>query len=228
MRLIFIVLLLAIGLRGYEWISSANTPWAPLSLADPIGSFTLRKIDTLSDDYALCQSLLENVGRNFSPLPPVEQNANCGYNNGVALENGEGMVYSPAARISCPVAAALVLWERQILRPAAFKYFGAKVEEVVTYGSYSCRRINNANEGNYSEHATANAIDIAAFRLSDGRTISVAGHWNSADEKSAFLKEIRSGACEVFGTTLSPDYNAAHADHLHLDQARRGGWSFCR
>ncbi|HEY9091760.1 extensin family protein [Parasphingorhabdus sp.] len=229
MRLIFIVLFLAIALRGYEWISTShNTPWAPLSLTDPIGPFTLRKIDALADDYRLCQSLLENAGRKFSTLPPVRQNADCGYDNGVALENGEGMNYSPAAKISCPVAAGLVLWEWQILRPAAFKYFSAQVDEIITYGGYSCRRINNAKEGNYSEHASANAIDIAAFRLSDGHIISVASHWNSANEKAAFLKEVRDGACEVFATTLSPDYNAAHADHLHLDQARRGGRSFCR
>jgi hypothetical protein len=41
---------------------------------------------------------------------------------------------------------------------------------------------------------------------------------------------VRDGACRLFATTLSPDYNAAHADHLHLDQANRGagGWRACR
>jgi hypothetical protein len=32
----------------------------------------------------------------------------------------------------------------------------------------------------------------------------------------------------VFATTLSPEYNAAHRDHLHLDQARRAGFGVCR
>ena len=34
----------------------------------------------------------------------------------------------------------------------------------------------------------------------------------------------------LFATVLSPDYNAAHRDHLHLDQAARGawGWRACR
>ena len=46
----------------------------------------------------------------------------------------------------------------------------------------------------------------------------------------AFLREVRDGACRLFPTTLSPDYNAAHADHLHLDMAERGkmGWGVCR
>ena len=44
------------------------------------------------------------------------------------------------------------------------------------------------------------------------------------------LREVRDGACDLFATTLSPDYNAAHRDHLHLDQAARGarGWRACR
>ena len=32
-------------------------------------------------------------------------------------------------------------------------------------------------------------------------------------------------ACRRFGTVLSPDYNAAHHDHLHLEDDRT---SFCR
>ncbi|RZL73462.1 MAG: extensin, partial [Sphingomonas sp.] len=54
--------------------------------------------------------------------------------------------------------------------------------------------------------------------------------WKGDDPKAAFLRDVRDGACQLFATTLSPDYNAAHADHLHLDQANRGsmGWRACR
>ena len=55
--------------------------------------------------------------------------------------------------------------------------------------------------------------------------------WDSADaRKAAFLRDIRDGACGMFTTVLSPDYNAAHRDHFHLDQANRGmmGWRACR
>ena len=42
--------------------------------------------------------------------------------------------------------------------------------------------------------------------------------------------DVRDGACRLFSTVLSPGYNAAHADHLHLDQAERGkfGGRLCR
>ncbi|HZW16829.1 MAG TPA: extensin family protein, partial [Brevundimonas sp.] len=76
------------------------------------------------------------------------------------------------------------------------------------------------------EHARANALDIAGVTLADGRTVSVAGDWDGegrrGQEGRAFLKRIRTGACRVFSTVLTPDYNEAHADHLHLDGAPRG------
>jgi hypothetical protein len=97
-------------------------------------------------------------------------------------------------------------------------------------GSYSCRRIYGRSEGRFSEHATADALDITGFRLADGTRISVLRDWESGGPKTAFLHDVRDGSCRLFATVLSPDYNAAHADHLHLDQAERGkvGWSLCR
>ena len=63
-----------------------------------------------------------------------------------------------------------------------------------------------------------------------GTRISVAGDWGDAGAKGRFLREVRDGACRLFSTVLSPDYNRAHRDHLHLDQAARGawGWRACR
>ncbi len=72
--------------------------------------------------------------------------------------------------------------------------------------------------------ATGDAVDIAAFHLADGRTVSVARDWASAGPQGAFLHRVRDGACRVFNGVLSPDYNAAHRDHLHLDM---GQWTHC-
>ena len=230
-RIILLIIFLALALRTCEWVThDYRMPWTPLSLADPVGPFTTRKIDALADDTPQCHGLLEAASIGYSPLPPVSAGANCGYDNGVTLtrDQPQAIAYSPAARTSCPMAVSLVLWEKQTVNAASFRHFGTTVDEIVTYGSYSCRRIGGGQTGNYSEHAQANAIDIAAFRLADGRTVSVAGHWNANDERSRFLKEVRDGACELFATTLSPDYNKAHADHLHFDQARRGGSRYCR
>tara|TARA_R110000787_G_scaffold3020_12_gene12264 strand:- start:13181 stop:13888 length:708 start_codon:yes stop_codon:yes gene_type:complete len=230
-RIIFLIILLALALRGYEWIRhDYRMPWTPLSLAAPIGPFTTRKIDALADDTPYCHALLEEAAISYSPLPPVVAGPQCGYDNGVTLTRGQpqAIAFSPAAKTSCPMAVSLVLWENQIVGAAAREHLGTTVKQITTYGSYSCRRIGGGQTGNYSEHATANAIDIAAFRLADGRTVSVAGQWDADDARSRFLKEVRDGACTLFATTLSPDYNKAHADHLHFDQASRGGSQYCR
>jgi len=87
------------------------------------------------------------------------------------------------------------------------------------------RRQRGNSSGEWSEHAFANAWDVAAFELRDGSLISVLKDWNGARQKKKFLRDARSAACDIFRVTLSPDYNAAHADHFHLDM---GPSSSCR
>ena len=117
-----------------------------------------------------------------------------------------------------------------MVQPAALRRFGHRVVRLAHYGSYSCRRMYGRGTGLWSEHATADAIDVAGFRLDDGTRTAVARDWRGDRAKAAFLHDVRDGACRLFATTLSPDYNAAHRDHLHLDQAARGalGWRACR
>ena len=63
--------------------------------------------------------------------------------------------------------------------------------------------------------------------LEDGTRISVLSDWPGEGDKQRFLREVRDGACGAFSTVLSPDYNAAHADHFHFDMDSR--WvSVCR
>ena len=54
--------------------------------------------------------------------------------------------------------------------------------------------------------------------------------FSSTAPRAAFLRAVRDGACRLFATTLSPDYNVAHRDHFHFDQAARGavGGRLCR
>ncbi|HVF95503.1 MAG TPA: extensin family protein [Sphingomonas sp.] len=210
-----------------------DLPWTPLDLGAPVGMFTARKLVALTDDFGQCRALLERAGVRYTVLPVRTEGARCGYADGVRfLPGGARRIgYAPATLgVACPVAAALSMWEWEVVQPAAQRHFGQRVREIEHFGSYNCRRIYGRDAGTWSEHATADAIDIAAFRLADGRRITIVGNWRSPTDASAFLKEVRDGACRLFATTLSPDYNAAHRDHLHLDQANRGamGWRACR
>ncbi len=206
-------------------------PWTPLSLSDPIGPFTGRKLAALADDPARCEALLGAIGSNDRAVPPRQPaEVTCGYANAVELRPADAAAprYAPARLVTaCPVAAALLLWEREVVQPAARRLYGERVTRIDHFGSYSCRRLYGRSGGAFSEHATANAVDIAGFGLADGHRISVLGDWNGASKDAAFLRAVRDGACRLFTTILSPDYNAAHANHLHFDQALRG-WHACR
>lgn len=230
-RLFMFVLAAAIGLGVYSWAKGhpQDLPWTPLSLGERAGRLTNFKIARLHGDFSACRRLLNDGAEDFAVLPPISaQGGACGYSDGVRLGSSALYGYAPRAEISCPVAIGLFLWERQVLQPAALRHFGRPVVQVETFGSYACRPLRGGREGRWSEHARANAIDIAGFRLSGGRRIAIARDWRGADSDAAFLREVRDGACAMFATVLSPDYNAAHRDHLHLDHAARGGWSYCR
>jgi hypothetical protein len=126
------------------------------------------------------------------------------------------------------VAAAFELWLRRGVQPAAQELLGARVARIEHLGTYSCRRMYARESGRWSEHATGNALDVSGFVLDDGRRVSVAAGWPGKGAEAAFLRRARTTACGAFGTVLSPDYNAAHADHLHLDQAAPGFGGACR
>jgi len=52
-----------------------------------------------------------------------------------------------------------------------------------------------------------------------------------APAKSAeaqFLRRLHRSACEVFGTVLGPEANAAHRDHFHLDLVHRRHSAYCQ
>lgn len=209
-----------------------DMPWTPLDLGQPIGLFTGRKLAALTGDFAECRALLERAGVRYTALPPRTA-GQCRYADAVHLAPGgaRSIAYVPRdLGTSCAVAAALAVWEWEVVQPAALRHFGTTVTRIDHFGSYSCRRLYGRGKGDWSEHATADAIDIGGFRLADGTRITVAADWRGGGAEAAFLREVRDGACDLFATTLSPDYNAAHADHLHLDQAERGsmGWRACR
>ncbi|WP_448665137.1 extensin family protein [Sphingomonas sp. CJ20] len=233
--LVVLAVLLGIAFGLYALLRNRpqDLPWTRLDLGAPIGAFTGRKLAGLTDEYAHCRALLRTAGVRYTMLPPRKGEGKCGYADAVRFAPGgtQQITYSPAnLGIACPVAAALAVWEWDIVQPAAQKHFGARVERIEHLGSYSCRRIYGRSAGDWSEHATADAIDIAGFRLSDGTRVSVLADWDKGGAKAAFLRDVRTGGCRLFSTVLSPDYNAAHRDHFHFDQAERGemGWRSCR
>lgn len=228
------VLLIGCGLLvGYALVRGRpqDLPWTPLDLAQPPGIFTGRKLAGLTQHPEQCRALLDRAGIDYAALG-ARGSGECAHSDTVRLRPVKGAVaYAPASVApSCPVVAALKMWEWNVVQPAAQRLFGQQVRRIDHFGSFSCRRMYGRSSGDFSEHATADAIDIAGFVLADGRRVRILRDWKGDGKDAEFLREVHDGACRLFSTVLSPDYNAAHADHLHFDQAERGamGWRACR
>lgn len=211
---------LALVITGWQWllVHPEHNPWAPLDLGDPPGWATRAKLARLKADVSECRAVLERSDIAFTALPPTGEGP-CARPDRTRLARYPLAPDTPA--VTCPVAAALLLWRRDSVAPAARRILGSDLARIEHLGAFSCRRMYGGSEGPWSEHATANAIDIAAFVLEDGRRISVLKDWDGDDPEAGFLRAVREGACGSFATVLSPDYNAAHKDHFHLDQDDR-------
>lgn len=220
-----------LGWFGWTWLDRhpQHNPWAPLALDTPVGWATARKLTALADDGTACRALLGRSGVDHAPLPRVGEGQCLAADRTRLADNvTPGLVLRPAGVApSCAVGTAMILWLRERVQPAAQRHFGQRVVRLDHLGSYNCRTIRGG--GTISQHASGNAIDIAGFVLADGTRISLIGDWDGEGPRAAFLRDVRDGACDLFATTLSPDYNAAHADHFHFDMAQRtGGWQVCR
>jgi len=130
-------------------------------------------------------------------------------------------VLTPPATLACPIVSALDHWVSEGVQPAAMRWFGTPVTEIKQISAYSCRGMVGSGGSGISEHAFGNAIDIAAFTLSDGRRVTVEAGWHGTPEEQGFLRDVHLAACDHFSTVLAPGYNAAHYNHIHVDLMRR-------
>jgi hypothetical protein len=128
---------------------------------------------------------------------------------------------NPPATLACPIVSELDRWFANSVQPAAMRWFGSPVAEIKQISAYSCRGMNGNPYARISEHAFGNALDIAAFTLADGRSITVKSGWNGLPEEQGFLRDIQAAACEQFTTVLAPGSNVYHYDHIHVDLMRR-------
>nr|WP_053137331.1 extensin family protein [Pseudomonas sp. MIACH] len=210
--------------RGWLPLPDAWNPWAPLDVRASPNLLTRYKLGRLQDDPALCDQVLKTSGLRVSHQADTPADAVCPLRNTLRVQ-GADVALSSSFLASCPLAVAFALFERHSLQPAAQAVFGQAVTRVDHLGSFACRNMYSRAEGRLSQHASANALDIAGFRLADGRSISVLKDWSGEGDSARFLRQVRDGACDDFNVVLSPDYNAAHRNHFHLDMGR---WWVCR
>ncbi len=175
-----------------------------------------------------CLAGLGSTRANFTPLPDQYYGAGCSTVGTVRLaalqSDDAALALSNLGPVTCPLAQTFAAWARYGVDRAAQQILGSRLVRIETMGSYACRNV--AGSGRRSAHATADAIDVSAFILADGRRISISGNWTAGTPaERRFLGTIHTSACKRFGTVLGPDYNRAHYDHLHVEL---GGRAFCR
>lgn len=226
---LLLLLLLFYLLRPWEAVPPDWNPWQPLSVNHRLTPVTRWKLLQLQTSPQACRTALATApaeALRYTPLEDYTPMAGCPLENVVHIEKSEIEFNSPFI-ISCSWAVAWLMFERNELQRLALMHMDSHVDRIDHYGSFACRNVYNREQGRRSQHATASAFDIAAFRLANGERVSVLEHWGKPDApgKSAFLRAFQDRACDYFGTVLGPDYNQAHANHFHLDTSNLG---FCR
>jgi hypothetical protein len=174
-----------------------------------------------------CQMRLSAIAV-FKAVPALAGPGGCGALDAVLLENvilsdRTQVAVAPPATLRCEMAEAVAIWLREDVAPAVLK-LGAALRGLDNFDSYECRSRNRVPGAVLSEHGRANALDVRAFKLSNGQVIgltevNVAKEWREA---------MRVNTCARFSTVLGPGSDGYHEEHVHLDLAeRRGGYKMC-
>ena len=126
-----------------------------------------------------CRQIIAATRAVAQPLPSLKQ-GDCGTPLPVELSafgaNPQVVVFPPVT-VNCEMIEALDGWMKTRLQPLAKREFGSPIVQLRSMSSYSCRNAIGYGKRGLSEHARANAVDIAGFVLGNGETFSVEPGW---------------------------------------------------
>lgn len=184
--------------------------------------------------WSACPALMSGAvtGRLGEPL----SEGGCGVDSPLLVTAVGRVKLSQEVVITCAMATALAALVPEI-DAVARDIMGAPLESLVAGGGYECRNRNRADGAKFSQHAFANALDIAAFNVAGGKSVSVEADWpqpvnagkegppvaqRAATPQARFLSAVHASACARFTTVLGPDADPEHRDHIHLDLGCHG------
>jgi len=142
----------------------------------------------------------------------------------VTMPDKSRVSINPPAMLRCPMAEAVALWIRQEVWPAATE-LGSPLAAIANFDSYSCRGRNRVVGAKLSEHGKANALDVRAIRLVNGKSFELTDPLVS----KSFRERMRTATCSRFTTVLGPGSDGYHENHIHMDLAERTrGYRMCQ
>lgn len=202
-------------------------PFTPLAVTDAPTLVTRYKLKRVASDPARCLAVLQQASAAgyVSYTQPAQQSGQCPLVDAVRITRFGDVRLSSSFLSSCALAVSSTMLVTQALKPLAQSELGSPLAGIDHLGSYACRNIYHRAQGRLSEHATADAWDLSAFRLQNGQRISVQSNWHGDDARSRWLRAVFAQSCALYGNALGPEYNAAHANHFHLGMR---GFSLCR
>lgn len=222
--LLIVFILVAVATVGYRWLPSHYNPFTPLSLDDPPGPITQYKLRRLTPEA--CASLLSQANQKalIRTQPVADSAGACPLHNVVRVRDFGPVSLNSSFLASCPLALSSALFVSQQARPLTRTWAGSELVRIEHLGSYACRNIYHRPDARRSEHATAEALDISAFRLANGERVTILHGWRST-KTQPWLQALLTASCGYYGNGLGPEYNAAHANHFHLGMR---GFGLCR
>ena len=191
---------------------------------DPRNDAIVAPPDAIPD----CTDRLTKAGIDFAPtrLPVKERNGfACGAPDVVVYRGSAAKIrWSPQPIVTCSMALALARFEA-VAQEEAERNFGKRIVRIEQGGTYSCRKM--ARFKMVSEHSYANAIDVRAFLLQNGRRITVERDFGALKAEpttpvGVFMRTVPRRAYDagLFSVVLTRFFDELHRDHFHLDMAR--------
>ncbi|WP_425304854.1 extensin family protein [Bradyrhizobium erythrophlei] len=174
------------------------------------------------------QALTEEIA--IAPsIPDIHGAGGCGGEDLVRLEaivlpDKRKVAVKPAAILRCKMASAVADWIRTDIAPLA-QSLGGGISNLDNFDSFECRGRNRVAGAQLSEHGRANALDVRAFGLANGKSISLTDRSVPRDLRETVLHSV----CARFSTVLGPGSDWYHEDHVHLDLIeRRNNYRICQ
>ena len=171
-----------------------------------------------------CVGQLRSLGTVYGQAESPLAAHPCGIEDPV-LVTAAPLPFAHPVLMGCELAARVTRWQSEAVIADSRRYLGQPVTGAVQpLIGYACRQEIGSRRNYVSQHGYGRALDIGGWRLADGTVVSVARDWHDGGAKGRFLHAVALDACRYFAVVLTPDVNAAHRSHFHVDI---GDYRYC-
>lgn len=195
-------------------------PVPPVSApVEPTPAPTATPLPAAPPEGAPCQEKLKFLNITFAPTNSYPQtNPVCTVSDPILIgpQVGGVLFLDSGARpkqmvVSCAMGLQLVKLA-EILTANG-------VNELGHYGTYNCRKVRGVETDAWSNHSYGNAIDIAWITSPTVGKGYILGDYYDQSPLGELMRLVPNllNQQKVFNTVLTPEFNAAHNNHYHVD-----------